>query len=134
MAEVNGNRYTSFQDAVDAAGDKATVEVLKNENLTATMSGSSRTITVKNGTGESITVTINGKMCIRDRSYTGTINGVILYDSTDAEKHQLKIKGNGHFGGVQATSGAADAAKSAVAIYGGYFNSDPSAVSYTHLL
>ena len=61
-----------------------------------------------------------------DESYTGTINGVILYDSTDAEKHQLKIKGNGHFGGVQATSGAADAAKSAVAIYGGYFNSDPS--------
>ena len=60
VAEVNGNRYTSFQDAVDAAGDKATVEVLKNENLTATMSGSSRTITVKNGTGESITVTING--------------------------------------------------------------------------
>ena len=46
MAEVNGNRYTSFQDAVDAAGDKATVEVLKNENLTATMSGSSRTIDV----------------------------------------------------------------------------------------
>ena len=60
VAEVNGNRYTSFQDAVDAAGDKATVEVLKNANLTATMSGSSRTITVKNGTGESITVTING--------------------------------------------------------------------------
>ena len=60
VAEVNGNRYTSFQDAVDAAGDKATVEVLKNENLTATMSGSSRTITVKNGAGESITVTING--------------------------------------------------------------------------
>ena len=61
-----------------------------------------------------------------DESYTGTINGVILYDSTDAEKHQLKIKGNGHFGGVQATPGAVDAAKSAVAIYGGYFNSDPS--------
>ena len=61
-----------------------------------------------------------------DESYTGTINGVILYDSTDAEKHQLKIKGNGHFGGVQATPGAVDAAKSAVAIYGGYFTSDPS--------
>ena len=61
-----------------------------------------------------------------DESYTGTINGVILYDSTDAETHQLKIKGNGHFGGVQATPGAVDAAKSAVAIYGGYFTSDPS--------
>ena len=61
-----------------------------------------------------------------DESYTGTINGVILYDSTDAETHKLKINGNGHFGGVQATSRAADAAKSAVAIYGGYFTSDPS--------
>ena len=61
VAEVNGNRYTSFQDAVDAAGDNAIVEVLKNENLTATMSGESRTIHVKNGTDKSsITVTING--------------------------------------------------------------------------
>ena len=61
-----------------------------------------------------------------DESYTGTINGIILYDSTDAGTHRLEIKGNGHFGGVQATSSAANAAKSAVAIYGGYFNSDPS--------
>ena len=61
-----------------------------------------------------------------DESYTGTINGVILYDSTDAGTHRLEIKGNGHFGGVQATSSAANAAKSAVAIYGGYFTSDPS--------
>ena len=78
-----------------------------------------------------------------DESYTGTINGIILYDSTDAGTHRLEIKGNGHFGGVQATSSAANAAKSAVAIYGGYFNSDPSSyvadgyitvtVSYTHL-
>ena len=61
-----------------------------------------------------------------DESYTGTINGIILYDSTNAETHRLEIKGNGHFGGVQATSSAANAAKSAVAIYGGYFTSDPS--------
>ena len=61
-----------------------------------------------------------------DESYTGIINGIILYDSTDAGTHRLEIKGNGHFGGVQATSSAANAAKSAVAIYGGYFNSDPS--------
>ena len=61
-----------------------------------------------------------------DESYTGTINGIILYDSTDAGTHRLEIKGNGHFGGVQATSSAANAAKNAVAIYGGYFTSDPS--------
>lgn len=48
-----------------------------------------------------------------DESYTGTINGIILYDSTDAGTHRLEIKGNGHFGRVQATSSAANAAKSA---------------------
>ena len=59
VAEVNGIGYASFQEAVNAARDNATVEVLKNEGLTATMSGSSRTITVKNSTGNEITVTIN---------------------------------------------------------------------------
>ena len=92
VAEVNGNRYTSFQDAVDAAGDNATVEVLKNENLTATMSGSSRTITVKNGTGESITVTINGttktieKNASEDFTYTHS-------SSSGTTRYSVEVRG-----------------------------------------
>lgn len=61
VAVVDGIGYASFQEAVNAAADGATVEVLKNENLTATVSGSSRTIMVKNSTGSSITVTLNGQ-------------------------------------------------------------------------
>ena len=61
VAVVDGIGYASFQEAVNAAADGATVEVLKNESLTATVSGSSRTITVKNSTGSNITVTLNGQ-------------------------------------------------------------------------
>ena len=92
VAEVNGNRYTSFQDAVDAAGDKATVEVLKNENLTATMSGSSRTITVKNGAGESITVTINGttKTIAQNQSETFTYTHS---SSSGTTRYSVEVRG-----------------------------------------
>ena len=60
VAVVDGIGYASFQEAVNAAADNDVVEVLKNDNLTATVSGSSRTITVKNSTGSEITVTLNG--------------------------------------------------------------------------
>ena len=53
-----------------------------------------------------------------DESYTGTINGKIVYDSTDADTHKLTIQGNGTFGAIEAASGAAEAAKSG--IVGGY--------------
>mgnify|MGYP000746592648 CR=1 FL=1 len=69
VAEVNGNRYTSFQAAVDATGDNGTVKVLDaNATLNATISGSSKTIYVENGTGENITVTI-------PESYAGAVMG-----------------------------------------------------------
>lgn len=42
-----------------------------------------------------------------DNSYTGTVNGRILYDSSNAETHSLMIKGNGQFGGISKTSGSA---------------------------
>ena len=58
-ATLNGVNYTSFQDAVNAANDGDVITVLKN-NLSATMSGSYRTITVKNGSAASINVTVNG--------------------------------------------------------------------------
>lgn len=42
-----------------------------------------------------------------DNSYTGTINGQIVYDSSDAKTHSLTINGNGQFGGISKTSGSA---------------------------
>lgn len=62
VAEVNGIGYASFQDAVNAAGNDEVVKVLKSDaNLTANVSGSSRTIKVQNGTtADSISVSLNG--------------------------------------------------------------------------
>ena len=51
VATLNGDSYTSLQDALADAEDGDTVKVLKN-GLTASMSGSSRTITLENGVAE----------------------------------------------------------------------------------
>ena len=56
-----------------------------------------------------------------DESYTGTINGKIVYDSTVADKHKLPIQGNGTFGAIEAASGAAEAAKSGIEVTSGHF-------------
>lgn len=53
--------------------------------------------------------------------YTGTINGVIIYDSTDEEKGKLEINGNGHFGKIDCSSGSENAAKEGIEIFGGTF-------------
>ncbi len=59
-AELNGICYGTLSSALADAGNGDTVTVLQN-NLTASMSGASRDVTLENGTGEDITVTINGK-------------------------------------------------------------------------
>lgn len=56
-----------------------------------------------------------------DESYTGTINGKIVYDATDASTHKLTIKGNGTLGKIEASSGSENAAKDAIEISGGRF-------------
>lgn len=56
-----------------------------------------------------------------DESYTGTIQGTIVYDSSDSETHKLEIKGNGTFGKIEATSTSTDAAKSAITVYSGHY-------------
>ena len=56
-----------------------------------------------------------------DDSYTGTINGKILYDATDANTHKLTIKGNGTLGKIEASSGSESAAKDAIEVSGGRF-------------
>lgn len=63
VAEVNGNAYTSFKDAVNAVENNGTIEIVGgNKDYTATISGSSKTIKVKNSlTDENIKVTVNGE-------------------------------------------------------------------------
>ncbi len=56
-----------------------------------------------------------------DESYTGTINGKIVYDAADASTHKLTIKGNGTLGKIEASSGSENAAKDAIEISGGRF-------------
>lgn len=58
-AKIGDTSYMKFQDAVDAAQDGDVITVTKG-GLSATMSGSSRTITVKNGTAQEIKVKVNG--------------------------------------------------------------------------
>ena len=56
-----------------------------------------------------------------EQDYTGTINGTIIYDSTDGDKGKLEINGNGHFGKIDCSSGSEDAAKEGIEISGGTF-------------
>lgn len=56
-----------------------------------------------------------------DESYTGTIQGTIVYDSSNSETHKLEIKGNGTFGKIKATSESTDAAKAAITVYSGHY-------------
>lgn len=63
-ATLNGVNYTSFQDAVNAANSGDVITALK-DNLSATMSGSSRTITVKSSTG-TFNVSVNGEIKAAD--------------------------------------------------------------------
>lgn len=58
-ATLNSVNYTSFQDAVNAANNGDVITALK-DNLSATMSGSPRTITVKSSTG-TFNVSVNGE-------------------------------------------------------------------------
>lgn len=57
-----------------------------------------------------------------DESYTGTINGHIVYDSPDADTHKLYIKGNGTFGIIRDNgSGSSEAAKNGIEVTSGNF-------------
>ncbi len=56
-----------------------------------------------------------------DESYTGTIQGTIVYDSPNSKTHKLEIKGNGTFGKIEATPTSTDAAKDAITVYSGHY-------------
>lgn len=57
--------------------------------------------------------------------YTGTIQGNIVYDSTDKAKATLTIQGNGGFQGIKLSDGTKDGFN--VSVSGGHFVNDPSA-------
>ena len=60
-----------------------------------------------------------------DKDYTGTVNGLIAYDSADAATHKLVINGKGSFGGFSITK--SDPVNGAnICITGGTFNEDVS--------
>lgn len=56
-----------------------------------------------------------------DESFTGKIEGKIVYDSTNASTHTLTIKGNGSFAGIDASKGNEKNAEESVKVYGGSF-------------
>lgn len=79
---------------------------------------------------EGVNVTFND-------SYTGEINGRIVYDSPDSSNWSLTVNGNGKFGGIDLSATAT--AEPNITVTGGTFESDPmayvadssSAVRYT---
>ena len=61
-----------------------------------------------------------GTVVTFDESYTGKINGNIVYDSDNAATHKLIINGNGTFGGIK-LSPAAESITPSITISGGSF-------------
>ena len=83
VATIGDKKYTSLQDAVDAAASGSTIEIVGGDpsEYTATMTGSSKTITVKNSTGaDSITVKVNGDS--KDITKNQTVNFTYIRHSS----------------------------------------------------
>lgn len=93
VATVNGTNYTNFQPAVDDAGANGTVEV-KEDGQTAT--GVTHKLTLTNGAGKEITVTINGtEYTIKeDDTLTFTYTPPTPPRPTE-EKHSITISTDG---------------------------------------
>ena len=61
----------------------------------------------------------DGVSVIFDDSYTGTITGKIIYDSTDKDKAHLEVRGNGSFGSIDKSEASCETPD--ITIYGGKF-------------
>lgn len=72
VASIGNNVYPSFQAAVDAAQNNDEITLLKGDAVSATMTGSSKTIKVKAGSGVTtpIKVTVNGESKTLDNTTT----------------------------------------------------------------
>lgn len=73
VAEVNGNTYTSLQDAANAAKDGDEITVVQNKNLDLTFN-TTKSVKVKNDTGVAITVKFNGTDKKIDKDHTETFS------------------------------------------------------------
>lgn len=118
------NMQIYAQNKLSAGGTHKEDYVLSLNNGNVTFKGNTSIYTsnpdviafdvYKSNSYPSLTVTF-------DESYTGTINGKILYDATDANTHKLIIKGNGTLGKIEASSKGEEAAKDAIEVSGGRF-------------
>lgn len=119
------NMQIYAQNKLSAGGTHKEDYVLSLNNGNVTFKGNTSIYTsspdviafdvYKSNSYPSLTVTF-------DESYTGTINGKILYDATDATTHKLIIKGNGTLGKIEASTRAETAAKNeGVTVSGGRF-------------
>ena len=97
-AVVGGVGYETFQEAVDAAANGDTISVCasgEGGNLSATVSGSSRTITVRNDTAGEITVRLNGSAMTlsagKSAAYTYTAPVTPSYSGSDDDGYSVSV-------------------------------------------
>ena len=78
VAKVGNNKYITFQDAVNAVENNGTISIVGgNKDYTATISGDSKTFTVKNTLDSDITVKVNN-----DSKTVGKDNGTQSFTYT----------------------------------------------------
>lgn len=113
VAKVGNNKYTTFQDAVNAVANGGTIEIVGgNKDYTATISGSSKTFTVKNTLDSDITVKVNN-----DSKTVGKNNGTQSFTYT-------KPSSGGSSGG--SSSGKTTYKVTTSAVNNGGVNASPS--------
>lgn len=113
VAKVGNNKYTTFQDAVNAVENNGTIEIVGgNKDYTATISGSSKTFTVKNTLDSDITVKVNN-----DSKTVGKNNGTQSFTYT-------KPSSGGSSGG--SSSGKTTYKVTTSAVNNGGVNASPS--------
>ena len=93
VAKVDNNKYTTFQDAVNAVENNGTIEIVGgNKDYTATISGSSKTIKVKNSlTDTNIKVTVNGESKTIEPSKDATFSYTAPSYSAPITKKDVKF-------------------------------------------
>ena len=114
VAKVGNNKYTTFQDAVNAVENNGTIEIVGgNKDYTATISGSAnKTFTVKNTLDSDITVKVNN-----DSKTVGKNNGTQSFTYT-------KPSSGGSSGG--SSSGKTTYKVTTSAVNNGGVNASPS--------
>ena len=96
-AEVNGKTYSSLQDAIDAASERATVKLLANTKENVTISTKNVTLdlngyTLNGSTGErKPALTVTSRVYVKDSSkaQTGTIMREDTKENSDVSSHYV---------------------------------------------